>query len=73
MKLFKVNQFDNNNAKAIKSFICIAKDEDEALAIDPTRNILEQWAHSCKNVEANYLGRTTLFKCGYIVMRSFDE
>lgn len=72
MKLYKVNQFDNNHFMAIKSFICVANSEEEASQIDPSYDSF-QWALSEKNIVANYLGRTTLYKRGQIVMRSFDD
>ena len=72
MKLYKVNQFDNKHHSAIRSFICVALNEEEASQIDP-RYDKYQWAHSEKNVVSSFIGRTTLYKRGQIIMRSFND
>ena len=73
MKLYKVNQYDNPSKKAYKSFICVALDEDHAKSLDPTHGTMNQWCLSEKNIEATYLGRTTHYTKGTIIMRSFDD
>ena len=73
MKLYKVNQYDNPSSKAYKSFVCVANDEEHAKSLDPTHGTMNEWCLSEKNVEAVYLGRTTHYKRGTIIIRSKDD